>query len=220
MGWWYQLRWATATSASIEEVRAVIANRYDVMAKYAKSVRHAFREEFEHLKHKAELEARFLKSSRKLMQREPGKLEASHKQQLVELFQHSKALETMHQMRVELGAIWERSHSTRDQLLQQVTEGSRAALGNLRAAAETIQQYPDMEPARRERFFGVIGDEAQRLSRQLDEALAAVGEHVALAIDAGPSAGVASTIVSLATDEPRLVREGAIAWSVVQRSLP
>jgi stearoyl-CoA desaturase (delta-9 desaturase) len=66
--------------------------------------------EVEHLKHKAELESRFLKSSRKLLQREPAKLEASQKQQLVELFQHSKALETMHQMRVELGAIWERSH--------------------------------------------------------------------------------------------------------------
>jgi len=108
--------------ADLDTLQSVIANRYDVMAKYAKSVRHAFREEFEHLKHKAELEARFLKSSRKLMQREPAKLEASHKQQLVELFQHSKALETMHQMRVELGAIWERSHSTRDQLLQQLQD--------------------------------------------------------------------------------------------------
>ncbi|WP_288379893.1 fatty acid desaturase [uncultured Massilia sp.] len=108
--------------ADLDTLQSVIANRYDVMAKYAKSVRHAFREEFEHLKHKAELESRFLKSSRKLMQREPGKLEASHKQQLVELFQHSKALETMHQMRVELGAIWERSHSTRDQLLHQLQD--------------------------------------------------------------------------------------------------
>ncbi|MEX5748299.1 fatty acid desaturase [Massilia sp. X63] len=108
--------------ADLDTLQSVIANRYDVMAKYAKSVRHAFREEFEHLKHKAELEARFLKSSRKLMQREPAKLEASHKQQLVELFQHSKALETMHQMRVELGAIWERSHSTRDQLLHQLQD--------------------------------------------------------------------------------------------------
>ena len=108
--------------ADFDTLQSVIANRYDVMAKYAKSVRHAFREEFEHLKHKAELEARFLKSSRKLMQREPGKLEMSQKQQLVELFQHSKALETMHQMRVELGAIWERSHSTRDQLLQQLQD--------------------------------------------------------------------------------------------------
>ena len=108
--------------ADLETLQSVITNRYDVMAKYAKSVKHAFREEFEHLKHKAELESRFLKSSRKLLQREPGKLELSQKAQLIELFKHSKALETMHQMRVELGAIWERSHSTRDQLLQHLQD--------------------------------------------------------------------------------------------------
>jgi hypothetical protein len=50
----------------------VIANRYDVMAKYAKSIKSAWKEELEHLKHKAQLEARFLKSSRKLLQREPA----------------------------------------------------------------------------------------------------------------------------------------------------
>ncbi|WP_209587696.1 acyl-CoA desaturase [Massilia sp. BHUDP2] len=120
--------------ADLDTLQSVIANRYDVMAKYAKSVRHAFHEEFEHLKHKAELEARFLKSSRKLMQREPAKLEQSQKQQLVELFQHSKALETMHQMRVELGAIWERSHSTRDQLLQQLQDWcARAEASGIKA---------------------------------------------------------------------------------------
>ena len=123
--------------ADLDTLQSVIANRYDVMAKYAKSVRHAFREEFEHLKHKAELESRFLKSARKLMEREPGKLEASHKQQLVELFQHSKALETMHQMRVELGAIWERSHSTRDQLLQQLQDWcARAEASGIKALQE------------------------------------------------------------------------------------
>ena len=65
--------------------------------------------------------------------------------------------------------------SRRDQLLQQLTEGSRAALANLRAAAETIQQYPDMDAPRRQRFFAVIGDEAQKLSRQLESAVAAQG---------------------------------------------
>jgi stearoyl-CoA desaturase (delta-9 desaturase) len=108
--------------ADHDTLQSVIANRYDVMAKYAKSLKAAWRDEVEHLKLKAELEKPFLKSTRKLLQREPGKLEASHKQQLVELFQHSKALETMHQMRVELGAIWERSHFTRDQLLQQLQD--------------------------------------------------------------------------------------------------
>jgi DNA polymerase-3 subunit epsilon len=67
------------------------------------------------------------------------------------------------------------STGQRDRLLQQLTEGSRAALANLRAAAETMQQYPDMEAQQRRRFFEVIGDEAQKLSRQLEAALAAQG---------------------------------------------
>ncbi|RZT08912.1 stearoyl-CoA desaturase (delta-9 desaturase) [Duganella sp. CF402] len=108
--------------ADFDTLQSVIANRYDVMAKYAKSVKQAWKEELEHLKHKAELESRFLKSSRKLLQREPGKLEAPQQQQLSELFQHSKALETMHNMRVELGVIWERSHFTRDQLLHKLQD--------------------------------------------------------------------------------------------------
>ncbi len=123
--------------ADLETLQSVIANRYDVMAKYAKSVKAAFREELEHLKHKAELEARFLKTSRKLLQREPGKLELSQKAQLIELFKHSKALETMHQMRVELGAIWERSHSTRDQLLQQLQDWcARAEASGIKSLQE------------------------------------------------------------------------------------
>jgi len=123
--------------ADFDTLQAVIANRYDVMAKYAKSVKAAFSEEVEHLKHKAELEARFLKSSRKLLQREPAKLDSPQQAQLVELFQHSKALETMHQMRVELGAIWERSHSTRDQLLQQLQDWcTRAEASGIKALQE------------------------------------------------------------------------------------
>ncbi|MBB3117849.1 DesA family fatty acid desaturase [Pseudoduganella violacea] len=108
--------------ADFDTLQSVISNRYDVMAKYAKSIKHAWKEELEHLKEKAQLENRFLKSSRKLLQREPGKLEAPQKEQLIELFQHSKALETMHNMRVELGVIWERSHFTRDQLLQKLQD--------------------------------------------------------------------------------------------------
>ena len=108
--------------ADLETLQSVIANRYDVMAKYAKSMKSAWKEELEHLKDKAQLEARFLKSSRKFLTREPGKLEAPQKQQLVELFEHSKALETMHNMRVELGVIWERSHFTRDQLLHKLQD--------------------------------------------------------------------------------------------------
>ncbi|MBJ7311111.1 fatty acid desaturase [Rugamonas sp. CCM 8940] len=116
--------------ADFDTLQSVIANRYDVMAKYAKSVKHAWKEELAHLKDKAQLEARFLKSSRKLLQSEPGKLAATQQQQLSELFQHSKALETMHNMRVELGVIWERSHFTRDQLLHKLQDWCNRAEGS------------------------------------------------------------------------------------------
>ncbi|MFJ2988497.1 fatty acid desaturase [Collimonas sp. NPDC087041] len=106
----------------LDTLQSVIANRYDVMAKYAKSLKNAWQEERGHLTDKAKLGAGFLKSSKKLLQREPTKLEAPQKQQLTELFLHSKALQTMHEMRVELGAIWERSHFTRDQLLHQLQD--------------------------------------------------------------------------------------------------
>ncbi|HXH03924.1 MAG TPA: exonuclease domain-containing protein [Candidatus Competibacteraceae bacterium] len=61
------------------------------------------------------------------------------------------------------------TRSRRDQLLQSLTEGTRAALGNVRAAVESLIDYPDMEPAQRERFLGVIEEEVRKLGARLDE---------------------------------------------------
>jgi stearoyl-CoA desaturase (Delta-9 desaturase) len=123
--------------ADFETLQSVIANRYDVMAKYAKSVKRAWHDELGHLADKAKLESKFLKSSRKLLQREPAKLEAPQKQQLIELFAHSKALQTMHEMRVELGAIWGRSNASREQLLQQLQDWcNRAEASGIKALQE------------------------------------------------------------------------------------
>ncbi|MES2537354.1 MAG: fatty acid desaturase [Pseudomonadota bacterium] len=123
--------------ADLETLQSVIANRYDVMAKYTKSVTHAWHDEVDQLREKSKLESRFLRSSKKLMQREPGKLEAPQKQQLSELFLHSKALQTMHEMRVELAAIWERSHFSSDQLLHLLQDWcSRAEASGIKSLRE------------------------------------------------------------------------------------
>lgn len=120
--------------ADLDTLQSVIANRYDVMAKYAKSLKRTWHDELVQLKEKNQLKSGFLNSSRKLLQREPSKLEAVHKQQLSELFAHSKALKTMHEMRVELSAIWERSHASRDQLLQQLQDWcARAETSGIKA---------------------------------------------------------------------------------------
>ncbi|MGV3741625.1 MAG: DesA family fatty acid desaturase [Burkholderiaceae bacterium] len=123
-------------SVDLDTLQSVISNRYDVMAKYAKSLKRTWHEEVEHLKNKG-IEYRNLKASKKLLHREPTQLAALQKQQLSELLAHSKALQTMHDMRVELAAIWERSHFSRDQLLHLLQDWcARAEASGIRALQE------------------------------------------------------------------------------------
>lgn len=101
--------------------------------------------------------------------------------------------------------------SRRDQLLQQLTEGSRAALANLRAAAETMQQYPEMDAPRRKRFFEVIADEAGKLSSQLEEALAAQGNapRTAWLMEDMLADDLVFALRGSLPDGPRIVTDGA-----------
>ena len=123
--------------ADLETLQSVISNRYDVMSKFAKSLKVTWRDEVAHLRDKAMLESGFLKTSKRLLQRAPAKLEAPQRQQLSELFVHSKALQTMHEMRTELSALWDRSHSSRDQLLHQLQDWcARAEASGIKALQE------------------------------------------------------------------------------------
>lgn len=109
-------------AVDLETLQAVIANRYEVMAKYTKSLKSTWREELQHLREKTHFEDGFLKKARTFLAREPSKLEDGQKQHLSEVLAHSKALKTMHEMRVELSLIWERSTVSREQLLEQLQD--------------------------------------------------------------------------------------------------
>ncbi len=60
------------------------------------------------------------------------------------------------------------NESRRDQMLHTLTEGNRAALANVRAAAEMLE-YPDLQDELRARFSTVIRDEVQAMSARLDQ---------------------------------------------------
>jgi DNA polymerase-3 subunit epsilon len=59
------------------------------------------------------------------------------------------------------------AESAQDQVLLSLTEGSRSALGNMQAALDMLD-FPDLEPAMRERFLGVIREETRSLSQRID----------------------------------------------------
>ncbi len=56
--------------------------------------------------------------------------------------------------------------SLRDQLLHGMTEGSRGSLANLQAAVEMLD-YPDLDAAMRERFIGVVREEAAAMGQRI-----------------------------------------------------
>lgn len=57
----------------------------------------------------------------------------------------------------------------RDSLLQAATEGLRAPVANLRAAAETLESHPDISTEDRAPFDDVIRREARALSERIEE---------------------------------------------------
>jgi DNA polymerase III subunit epsilon len=58
--------------------------------------------------------------------------------------------------------------SERDQLLDGLTEGSRASLANIQAAVDMLG-YADLEPAMRERFLAVVRDEVGAMGRRIND---------------------------------------------------
>lgn len=57
----------------------------------------------------------------------------------------------------------------RDRLVETLTQSQRAGLASIRAAAENLIEFDDLDAAQRRRFLGVIRDESVRLSERVVE---------------------------------------------------
>ena len=101
-----------------QTLQAVIANRYDVLARYGASLKRTYREELARLG-KWSNEAESLRQVKGYMSRLQHVTEAE-RAHLAELLKNSKALATAIAMRDELAAIWARSSASREQLLAQL----------------------------------------------------------------------------------------------------
>jgi len=121
-----------------ETLQAVLLNRYEVMARYGKAVKRAYRQELTSLK---ELGARekyqLMRGARKWFHKEEDGLDEPQKRMLSEIFANSQKLYTYFQLRQELAAIWERSNASREQLLVQLQDWChRAEQSGIKALQE------------------------------------------------------------------------------------
>jgi stearoyl-CoA desaturase (delta-9 desaturase) len=107
---------AQLTAASETTLQAVIANRYEVMARYSKTLRKTFDAEVVHMR---ELASQY--SDQHLwLYKDEAKLTANEKARLEELILTNKSVRLMVEMRRDLSSLWERSHVTKEQLTTQL----------------------------------------------------------------------------------------------------
>jgi stearoyl-CoA desaturase (Delta-9 desaturase) len=115
-------RFAAAKAAvDLDTLHAVIANRYDVFSRYAKSVKRTYADEVERLKHWSPRDAEVLRSLKRALLR-GQQVAGAEGAKLTEALNNSRALETVIAMRNELAKLWERSSASKEQLLRQLQD--------------------------------------------------------------------------------------------------
>ncbi|OGA38702.1 MAG: aminotransferase [Betaproteobacteria bacterium RIFCSPLOWO2_12_FULL_62_13] len=117
-------------------LQAVVTHRYDVLAKYAKSLRRTCAHEMRALK------ARAVRVDRAALRRwlriDPRALPVTERARMDEVLGASKVLNTVYTMRQELAALWQRSSASKEQLVHQLEDWCRRAE---ESGIEALQEF-------------------------------------------------------------------------------
>jgi len=137
-------RFAEPRAVDLDMVHAVIANRYDVLSRYAKSLKQTYAHELARLRTWSPRDAELLSSLRRALLRGQA-LAGAEGTKLAQALKHSRALETALAMRHELAMLWERSSASKEQLVRQLQDWCRRAEGSgvapLVAFSQRLRSY-------------------------------------------------------------------------------
>ncbi|MBI3479098.1 MAG: fatty acid desaturase [Nitrosomonadales bacterium] len=134
------------TVCDIDTLHAVMANRYEVMAKYAQSLKSTYREEISQLKQRIpDLGKVDLKRIKHWLHVDETALSEQEKLKLGLVISTSPKLNTAYTLRQELIAIWQRSTATKEQMVKDLEDWCRRAET---CGIEALQQF-----SRRLRYY-------------------------------------------------------------------
>jgi len=127
------------TICDLETLHSVMAHRYEVMAKYAKSLKSTYREEIAQLKLRLpELKKVDFKHLRRMLQSDDHKLKELEMFKLGLVIQTSPILNKAYTLRQELVAIWQRSTATKEQMVKDLEDWCHRAETS---GIEALQQF-------------------------------------------------------------------------------
>jgi stearoyl-CoA desaturase (delta-9 desaturase) len=114
----------------LETLQAVLLHRYDVLARYAKSLREMYAEELDRLRRFAPADARALQSLKHCLHHDETTLREPERMRLAAVLPKSRTLQTAYSMRRELMALWERSTASKEQLVRRLQDWCHRAEGS------------------------------------------------------------------------------------------
>jgi len=130
-------------SCDLQTLQAVITHRYDVVARFGRTLMTTWKEELKTLRHRGE----FINGSifKRGLQRNSEDLLADERAHLEEVLTKSKVLATIYSMRQELSTLWARSTASKEQLLHQLEDwchrAERSGIAPLQQFSQTLRGY-------------------------------------------------------------------------------
>jgi stearoyl-CoA desaturase (delta-9 desaturase) len=131
----------------LQTLQAVITHRYDVLARFTRSVKVTYAEELARLRERTAGHGnRFdMKTFKRWLHLDARRVPAQEKARLDEVLNTSKVLATVYSMRQDLAALWERSTATKEQLLTELEDwchrAEKSEIAPLKEFSRTLRCY-------------------------------------------------------------------------------
>ncbi len=132
-------------TCDLDTLHALIHYRYDAMDRYKKMLLKAYEQEAEKLRQRASELYHKAVDVRALLSKSHDQLNELEKKQLDDLLQHSKVMRVLYDMRNDLHSLWQKSGSSKEQLLEQLQawcdKAEKSGLDKLADFSYLIRSY-------------------------------------------------------------------------------
>lgn len=123
-----KLRFDTAkTECDTDTLNAVISHRYEVLAKYTKSLKATFANEMTHLREAAAQYGIDNSTLKRWVLADSKTLQEHEREKLNQVLSNTKTLDKVYTMREELAEIWQRSTASTEELVKKLEDWCRRA---------------------------------------------------------------------------------------------
>jgi stearoyl-CoA desaturase (delta-9 desaturase) len=134
-------------AVDLQTLQAVVSNRYDLLARYARATRKAFGDELTRLRLSATEYDRFA-HLKKWVTRRSAAVPEAHQKTLAELMGRSGVIKTLVEMRDELTVTWQHAAASSDEMLSHLQRWiARAEASGIQALQEAAARIRSYTPA-------------------------------------------------------------------------